>query len=99
MLKFDDSEFLRCTWPCCKGIIADAKVDAFKTPGAFSRSPASARIMMIMTYDLLLFVAALRCCDDGVSAWLWARPNPVPRDRIFDPVLRHTGAHALINTC
>ena len=34
MYKFDDSEFLRCTWPCCKGIIADAKVDAFGTPGA-----------------------------------------------------------------
>ena len=55
--------------------------------------------MMIMTYDLLLFVAALRCCDDGVAAWLWARPNPVPRDRRFDPVPRHTGEHALINTC
>ena len=35
MLKFDDSEFLRCTWPCCKGIIADAKVDAYFVAAPF----------------------------------------------------------------
>ena len=42
---------------------------------------------------------SVSCCDDGVAAWLWARPNPVPRDRSFAPVPRHTGTHAIIRFC